>query len=115
MYESLKKFVSSHPGFSDAPLQQDTILTDHSSYSLPMIPGATDNLLNNNLPQATVQSSVLSLVPTIGPLHISLNSKEHIVHSYHPFFKTVYETIFPRSKMADNPKPWRISLILEIV
>ena len=30
-------------------------------------------------------------------------------------FETVYETIFPRSKLADNPKPWRIGLILEIV
>ena len=30
-------------------------------------------------------------------------------------FQTVYETIFSRSKLADNPKPWRISLILEIV
>ena len=115
IYESLKKFVSSHPGFSDAPQQQDNILPDHSSYSFPMSSGTTDNLLNNSLPQATSQSSILSLVPTIGPLHISLNSREHIVHSYHPFFKTVYETIFPRSKLADNPKPWRISLILEIV
>ena len=80
-----------------------------------MTSGTTDNRLNNSLPQATSQSSILSLVPTIGPLHISLNSREHIVHSYHPFFKTVYEAIFPRSKLADNPKPWRISLILEIV
>ena len=115
MYKSLNNFVNSHPGFSDAPLQQDTIFTDHSSYSFPMTSGTTDNLLNNSLPQATSQSSILSLVPTIGPLHISLNSREHIVHSYHPFFKTVYETIFPRSKLADNPKPWRISLIIEIV
>ena len=38
-----------------------------------------------------------------------------LIHTIH-FFKTVYETIFPKSKLADNPKPWRISsLILEIV
>ena len=48
--------------------------------------------------KATSQSSILSIVPTIGPLHIFLNSRKHIVHSYHPFFKTEYETIFPRSK-----------------
>ena len=89
IYESLEKFVSSHPGFSDTPLQQDNILPDHSSYSFPMTSGTTDNLLNNSLPQTTSQPSILSLVPTIGPLHISLNSREHIVHSYHPFFKTV--------------------------
>ena len=51
----------------------------------------------------------------IGPLHVSLNSREHIVTSFHPFFKTVYERIFTRSKLADKPKPWRISLLLEIV
>lgn len=31
------------------------------------------------------------------------------------FLKQSTKTIFPRSKLADNPKPWRISLILEIV
>ena len=61
------------------------------------------------------QPSILSIVPTIGPLHISLNSREHIVNSFHPFFKSVYQSIFPNSKLADKPKPWRVSLILEIV
>ena len=57
------------------------------------------------------QPSILSIVPTIGPLHISLNSREHIVNSFHPFFKSV----FPNSKLTDKPKPWRVSLMLEIV
>ena len=61
------------------------------------------------------QPSILSTVPTLGPLHISLNSREHIVNSFHPFFKSVYQSIFPNSKLADKPKPWRVSLILEIV
>ena len=77
----------------------------YSLYSFPMTSGTTDNLLNNSLPQATSQSSILSILPTIGPLHISLNSREHIVQSYHLFFKASYETIFPRRKLADNPKP----------
>ncbi|KAJ7377771.1 hypothetical protein OS493_026907 [Desmophyllum pertusum] len=55
------------------------------------------------------------VVFSTGPLHISLNSREHIVSSFHPFFKSVYEKLFPRSKFADTPKPWRVSLILEIV
>ena len=105
IYESFKKFVSSHPGFSDASLQQDNILTDYSLYSFPMTSGTTDNLLNNSLPQATSQSFILSILPTIGPLHISLNSREHIVQSYHLFFKAVYETIFPRSKWQITPNP----------
>ena len=61
----------------------------------------------------TSQPSLLSIVPTIGPLHISLNSREHVINSFHPFFKPV--SIFPKSKFADNPIPWRMSLILEIV
>ncbi|PFX26709.1 hypothetical protein AWC38_SpisGene8656 [Stylophora pistillata] len=36
IYESLRKFVSSHPGFSDIPPRQDLIPSDHSSYSFPM-------------------------------------------------------------------------------
>ena len=51
----------------------------------------------------------------MGPLHICLNSKEHIFETFKPFFKTVYSYLFPTSKLADNPKPWRINLILETV
>ena len=61
------------------------------------------------------QPSILSIVPTIGPLHISLNSREDIVSSFHLFFKSVYQSIFPNSKLTDKPKPWGVSLILEIV
>ena len=63
----------------------------------------------------TIQPPILSTVPTIGPLHISLNSREIIVGSFHPFFKVIYETIFPRCKFPESPQPWRISLILEVV
>ena len=86
IYESLKKFIGYHPGFPGTLQGHDNILTDHSSYSFPLTSGATDNLLNDNLPQNTSQPSILSIVPTIGPRHISLNSREHIVNSYHPFF-----------------------------
>ena len=61
------------------------------------------------------QPSILSIVPTTGSLHISLNSREHNVNSFQPFFKSVYQSIFPNSKLAHKPKPWRVSLILEIV
>ena len=80
-------------------------------YSYP-----TDSHIHTTIPGSTNQQpSILSIVPTIGPLHISLNSREHIVNSFHPFFKSVYQAIFPSSKLADRPKPWRVSLILEIV
>ncbi len=56
-----------------------------------------------------------SAVPLIGPLHISLNSREDVMQNYHPFFKYMYELLFPKQKLADKPVPWRTSLILEIV
>ena len=92
---------------------QETLFTsnDHSFYSYP-----TGNYVCNMTRQTmSQQSSILSIVPTTGPLHISLNSREHIVNSFQPFFKSVYQSIFPNSKLADKPKPWRVSLILEIV
>ena len=97
------------------PNKHDNILTDHSCYSFSLPTSTAENPLDNSLLQNTSQPSILSVVPTIASLHVSLNSKEHVVNSCHSFFKTVNETIFPRSKLADNPKPWRISLILEIV
>ena len=51
----------------------------------------------------------------IGPLHIGLNTQEDVMVVYHSFFKYVFEGIFTSSKLADNPKPWRVSLIFEIV
>ncbi|XP_015755582.1 PREDICTED: uncharacterized protein LOC107335130 isoform X2 [Acropora digitifera] len=115
IYESLKKYISSQPVPKTTLNENDNVLTDHSCYSFPLPTSTAENPMDNSLLQNTSQPSILSVVPTIGPLHISLNSREHVVNSYHSFFKTVYETIFPRSKLADNPKPWRISLILEIV
>ena len=52
-----------------------------------------------------------SIVPLIGPLH----SREHVLLSFHPFFKNVYQYLFASSKLPQNPKPWCISLLLEVV
>ncbi len=64
-----------------------------------------------SMPTAPVQA----IVPSIGPLHVSLNAREDFMINYHDFFKYIYENIFQGSKLADKPKPWRTSLILEIV
>ena len=91
-----------------APLNQE-----HSTYSHPSIAGSDkEESLEVYL---TSQPCILSVIPTIGPLHISLNSREHVVNSLHPFFKMVNEKNFPSSKLAGKPKPWRISLLLEVV
>ena len=71
IYESPKKFISSYPGWSDTPPQQEHILTGLSSYCYSMTYGITRNLSKNNLPQETSQTFILSIVPTIGPLNIS--------------------------------------------
>jgi len=93
---------------------------DDHSYSFQS-PHSSENIQATNF-TATVENTpssstpaILSIVPSIGPLHISLNSREHIVTTFHPFFKLIYETLFPRSILANNPKPWRVSLLLEIV
>ena len=51
----------------------------------------------------------------MSPLHISLNSREHIFNAFQPFFQQAYKYMFPSSKLAASPKPWRINLILETV
>ena len=70
----------------------------------------TEASMNNNK-----YGPLQSICPLIGPLHISLNSKEHVMDTFHLFFKYIYENLFPNSKFPTKPKPWRISLLLEIV
>ena len=65
-----------------------------------------------NNPQATITDasmsnnkyfSLKSVVPLIGPLHISLNSREHVMETFHPFFKSIYEKLFPnKTKTLEN-------------
>ena len=115
IYQCLAKHNRFNHESSKTPLEHSNPvrLDDHSAYSYRSARNSGfDNSSINNTSQ---QPSLLSIIPTIGPLHISLNSRENIVHSFHPFFKSIYERIFPKSKLAANPKPWRISLILEIV
>ena len=58
---------------------------------------------------------IQGIIPMIGPLHISLNAQENVMLMYHGLFKDIYEEIFEGSKLAEKPKPWRTSFILEIV
>ena len=117
VYQCLKKFISCNPSIAHTLQEHSRPSEDHSSYTYPPTTDSGDSHINNSSPlNLTSQPPILSLAPTlIGPLHISLNSRGHIVSSFHPFFKYIYEAIFLRSKFADKPKPWRTSLILEIV
>ena len=66
--------------------------------------------------QVVYHESLHNLVPMIGPLHISLNAREIILLKFHPFFVELYAFLFNSKKtLAKKPKPWRISLLLEVV
>lgn len=71
IYESLKKYISSQPVPKTTLNEHDNVLTDHSCYSFPLPTSTAENPLDNSLLQNTSQPSILSVVPTIGPLHIS--------------------------------------------
>ena len=54
-------------------------------------------------------------VPILGPLHVSLNSREQVLITYYSFFKKLFHAVFGEQKiLAKKPKPWRINLLLEL-
>jgi hypothetical protein len=42
--------------------------------------------LGNGNKNSLVQPEVVSFIPFLGPLHVSLNTREHIIKAYYPFF-----------------------------
>ena len=113
----LKKFVVIQPGdwpaqfFGRQIVYQSLLQHDKFKASTPgqKTHSSTTSQVNDNFPPMT------SIIPTMGPLHISLNSREHVFETFKPLFKTVYTYLFPNCQLADKPKPWRINLILETV
>ena len=88
IYRCLKKFTRHSPERGDFPADSNMVVShNHSSYSFPSTTAYTVNCFTHNM---TSQPSLLSIVSTIGPLHTSLNSREHVVSSFHPFFKYLY-------------------------
>ncbi|RHZ51138.1 hypothetical protein Glove_482g51 [Diversispora epigaea] len=56
-----------------------------------------------------------SFIPILGPLHVSLNSREHVILIYHSFFEKLFHFVFgSRNVFAKKPKPWRINLLLDL-
>ena len=61
-------------------------------------------------------TSLQHIVPFIGPLHIQLNARECVCVLNIEFFKRAYSFIFGTKKfLANKPKAWRISYLLEIL
>ena len=57
-----------------------------------------------------------SIASFIGPLHISINSRECVLMLFHKIFADLYSFLFgKKAKLARKPQPWRISLLLEII
>lgn len=107
IYETLQKFCCPSHVFDNPQVCP----TDHS-YARVCSSGPIQQQMNVS---TSGQPGILSIIPCIGPLHISLNGRETVFQDYRQFFETVYNNLFPKSKLAKNPKPWRISLILEVV
>ena len=73
--------------------------TVHSHYN------QAHSYINQNQPTITTADQLssessnhlplLSIIPVLGSLHISLNSQENVLTMYHPFMKFVYEQISP--------------------
>jgi hypothetical protein len=62
-----------------------------------------------------IPESINAFIPILGPLHVSLNSREQVLIIYYSFFKKLFHAVFgSRKVLAKKPKPWRINLLLEL-
>lgn len=70
IYGCLKKFTRHNPDRGDFPTDSNMVVShNHSSHSFPSTTASTVNCFSHNI---TSQLSLLSIVPNIGPLQISL-------------------------------------------
>ncbi|PKB97921.1 hypothetical protein RhiirA5_432287 [Rhizophagus irregularis] len=69
----------------------------------------------NKKENSGISPQILSIIPMIGLLHISLNSRETLFQQYHFFFEMIYHDLFEANKiLAQKPKPRLINLILNL-
>ena len=85
------------------------------TYAVPHCSVPTRQQCTINTSVSPNQPAILSVIPCIGPLHVSLNAQETVFKDFRGFFADVYCKLFPRFQLAKSPKPWRIRLILELV
>ena len=92
----LKQFVAPFP--ADWPMQfiMQQLVYNTASVSLPTV--------------------CKNVIPLIGPLHISLNSRECVLLNFHKIFADLYSYLFgTKAKLAKKPKPWQLCLLLEVI
>ena len=65
---------------------------------------------------ADIEDPLLSLVPILGALHVSLNAIEDVFIAFNSFFREMYSKTFLNHKpLAEKPQPWRIYFMLEVI
>ncbi|CAG8775211.1 13359_t:CDS:1, partial [Dentiscutata erythropus] len=75
---------------------------------------AITHLLKSN-DSSGILEQALHIIPMIGPLHVSLNSRETVFLLNYDFFDILFHAVFGCNKvLAKKPKPYKINLILEI-
>ena len=63
----------------------------------------------------SLSREIEAFLPILGPLHLSLNSREQILLIHHSFFENLFHFVFGKKKiLAKKPRPWRINLLLEL-
>ncbi|CAB5381415.1 unnamed protein product [Rhizophagus irregularis] len=62
---------------------------------------------------SSIPREITHLLPFLGPLHLSLNTRESVFLVFWGFFDLMYRRVFGmKKKLAAKPKPWRINLLL---
>ncbi|RIB21464.1 hypothetical protein C2G38_2176506 [Gigaspora rosea] len=62
-----------------------------------------------------IPEQILHIIPMIGPLHVSLNSRETVFLLNYDFFDLLFHPVFGHNKvLAKKPKPYKINLLLEL-
>jgi len=59
---------------------------------------AITNLYKDNS-QYSIPSRINSFIPILGPLHVSLNSREHVLIIYYTFFQKLFHFVFGKRKI----------------
>jgi hypothetical protein len=60
-----------------------------------------------------IPDMVTCLVPFLGPLHVSLNTRESCFLMFWGFFNEFYKTIFQKKKnLPAKPQPWKMDILL---
>ena len=66
-----------------------------------------------NLAEVSLPTICENVVPLIGPLHLSLNSRQCVLKFFHHIFMELYSSLFgKKAKLAKKPQEWRVSLSL---